>query len=528
MHDQLALRFLDLSFTFAIPRAEIVGSDVRITVDERLLADVRGFLLDRDAPCPSSPRRGPYRAESPAGAGARGLLDDALWPLLRGCVDAGDLPGARAAWERAMSERDATYFARERGESPEGEPVDVDDDVFAGEGYEGVATAVMAAAVQRRKVPLILNVPNRGAIGGLRDDDVVEVTCLADEHGAHPIAQGAMPEAALALVGQVKLYERLTVTAAVEGSYDAALGALLAHPLVASYPGGESHPRRVRRRSLGAPAAARSDGATSREAQAPLRPDRVFHRRDGMHDHRRASTGGERQPDDGRPARRFALSSRDRHPGRHRPDRGAGRGRDAHRVRCRRIGCRRPRSFGPGPDAHPTAGVVAGRRTSRLGGHGRRRDVRRRHDRRSRRRAIHGRPRRRRAVLPVLGSDVFPDRIPRELAVGRHRARTGGRGHERVRPARRRKSFLRVLGSDREAAPGARGDGPARPARARRLAHQRRRPTGNVHRAGLDRGRTDARSTRRPASPGNGSSRTTSARVDARCSRDSRERSRSS
>ena len=62
--------------------------------------------------------------------------------------------------------------------------------MFEGEGYEGVATAVMAAAVQRRKVPLILNVPNRGAIGGLRDDDVVEVTCLADEHGAHPLAQG--------------------------------------------------------------------------------------------------------------------------------------------------------------------------------------------------------------------------------------------------------------------------------------------------------------------------------------------------
>jgi len=163
-------------------------------------------------------------------------LNDALWPVLRSCVDAGDLPGARAAWERAMSERDATYFARERGESSSEDEPDEDDDVFAGEGYGGVATAVMAAAVQRRKVPLILNVPNRGAIGGLRDDDVVEVTCLADEHGAHPLAQGAMPVAALALVGQVKLYERLTVTAAVEGSYDAALGALLAHPLVASYP----------------------------------------------------------------------------------------------------------------------------------------------------------------------------------------------------------------------------------------------------------------------------------------------------
>ena len=85
---------------------------------------------------------------------------------------------------------------------------------------------------------------------------MVEVTCLADEHGAHPLAQGVMPEAALALVGQVKLYERLTVAAAVEGSYDAALGALLAHPLVASYPAAKAILDGIRRRSLGAPAAA--------------------------------------------------------------------------------------------------------------------------------------------------------------------------------------------------------------------------------------------------------------------------------
>ena len=162
-------------------------------------------------------------------------LNDALWPALRELVRAGDLPGAQLAWERAMSERDATYFARERGT---GMPIEAHEpgNVFEGEGYEGVATAVMAAAVRRRKIPLILNVPNRGAIGGLRDDDVVEVTCLADEHGAHPIAQGHMPDQPLALIGQVKVFERLTVAAAVEGSYDAALGALLAHPLVLSYP----------------------------------------------------------------------------------------------------------------------------------------------------------------------------------------------------------------------------------------------------------------------------------------------------
>jgi 6-phospho-beta-glucosidase len=73
-------------------------------------------------------------------------LNDALWPALRELVDAGDLPAARLAWERAMSERDATYFARERGTAV---PVEANEpgNVFEGEGYEGVAAAVMAAAV---------------------------------------------------------------------------------------------------------------------------------------------------------------------------------------------------------------------------------------------------------------------------------------------------------------------------------------------------------------------------------------------
>jgi 6-phospho-beta-glucosidase len=171
-------------------------------------------------------------------------LNAELWPALRELTGGGDLEGAQRAWERAMDARDATYFSRERGEDVEAAPDprggDEPDEMFEGDGYEGLATAVMTAAVQRRKIPLILNVPNRGAIPNLRDDDVVEVTCLADEHGAHPIAQGSMPSAQLALIEPVKEYERLTVRAAVEGSYDLALRALLVHPLVGSYPAARS------------------------------------------------------------------------------------------------------------------------------------------------------------------------------------------------------------------------------------------------------------------------------------------------
>jgi alpha-galactosidase/6-phospho-beta-glucosidase family protein len=170
-----------------------------------------------------------------------GAINDRLWPVLRERVSADDLDGARRAWEQAMDTRHATYFARERGEDvpqdeeDEGAPHD-GIEVFEGDGYEGLATAVIAAAVRRLKIPLIVNAPNRGAIGRLADDDVVEVTSLVDEHGVFPLAQGTLPAAAYALIEPIKAYERLTVRAAVEGSYRDALQALLVHPLVGSYP----------------------------------------------------------------------------------------------------------------------------------------------------------------------------------------------------------------------------------------------------------------------------------------------------
>ena len=167
-------------------------------------------------------------------------LSDALWPALYDRIAADDLDGAQRAWERALEARGASYFARERGEivlsDGSARPEGPQTEVFEGDGYEGLAITVIAAAVQRRKAELIVNAPNLGAIAGLRDDDVVEVTCQVDEHGAHPLAQGPMPSTARALIDAVKEYERLTVQAAVEGSYSKALQALLTHPLVGSYP----------------------------------------------------------------------------------------------------------------------------------------------------------------------------------------------------------------------------------------------------------------------------------------------------
>jgi 6-phospho-beta-glucosidase len=82
---------------------------------------------------------------------------------------------------------------------------------------------------------LILNVPNRGAVPGMADDDVVEVTCHVGSGVVRPIAVGPIPDHALGLMKTVKAYERLTIQAALEGSYALAAKALALHPLVPSY-----------------------------------------------------------------------------------------------------------------------------------------------------------------------------------------------------------------------------------------------------------------------------------------------------
>jgi 6-phospho-beta-glucosidase len=68
----------------------------------------------------------------------------------------------------------------------------------------------------------------------MSNKDVVEVTCYLGQGVIRPLVIGAVPDHALGLMKQVKEYERLTIQAAVEGSYDLALKALTLHPLVPS------------------------------------------------------------------------------------------------------------------------------------------------------------------------------------------------------------------------------------------------------------------------------------------------------
>ncbi|MGW5175979.1 6-phospho-beta-glucosidase [Streptomyces sp. NPDC004082] len=137
---------------------------------------------------------------------------------------------ALAAWDRTRAEREATYMAENRDAAGAGER-DADD--LSG-GYEKVALALMRAIARDERTTLILNVRNRGTLAVLDAEAVVEVPCLVDANGAHPVAVDPLPDHATGLVCSVKAVEREVLAAAESGSRATAVKAFALHPLVDS------------------------------------------------------------------------------------------------------------------------------------------------------------------------------------------------------------------------------------------------------------------------------------------------------
>ncbi len=77
----------------------------------------------------------------------------------------------------------------------------------------------------------VVNVRHDGAVQGWPADWVVELPSRVDARGIHPLPADPLPAACFGLVAQVKMYELLTVEAAVHGDRKAAYQALLANPL---------------------------------------------------------------------------------------------------------------------------------------------------------------------------------------------------------------------------------------------------------------------------------------------------------
>jgi len=103
-----------------------------------------------------------------------------------------------------------------------------------GGGHGDLATRIMAAIANDLGEIFSVNVPNRGAVSNLPHDSIIEVTAMVDRTGAHPFAMGPMPKAIVGYQNALLLSQELAVDAALSGSRDDLLRAIVSHPLVHS------------------------------------------------------------------------------------------------------------------------------------------------------------------------------------------------------------------------------------------------------------------------------------------------------
>lgn len=75
---------------------------------------------------------------------------------------------------------------------------------------------------------------NNGAISNLPDDAAVEVPIMVDGGGIHPISMGALPIGIASLLGNQVDVQKMAVRAALDGSKELALQALLIDPVINS------------------------------------------------------------------------------------------------------------------------------------------------------------------------------------------------------------------------------------------------------------------------------------------------------
>jgi 6-phospho-beta-glucosidase len=163
-------------------------------------------------------------------------LNKKLFQVLQEKFEVQDLPGMQNAYQTYLDLRGDTYMVNETGK-----PHDLSSlgrstiESINDEGYAGVALNLIEGLNGYRPIVQILNVPNGGAITGMDELDVVEIPTLVMKDQIHPMAVGDVPPQCIGLMKQVKVYEKLTIEAAVNKSYQKAQLALSVHPLVRDF-----------------------------------------------------------------------------------------------------------------------------------------------------------------------------------------------------------------------------------------------------------------------------------------------------
>jgi len=159
-----------------------------------------------------------------------------LFTSLRKLMDNEDLEGMQKLYENFLTRRMQSLMVNETGMQPNlGQFKPGLLKSLESEGYAGVALNLIESLVGSGMREMILNIPNQGSVNGMSERDVVEIPARVSKDSIQPLNVGEIPDHCLGLMKQVKQYERLTIAAAVQGSYTKALLALTIHPLVSDF-----------------------------------------------------------------------------------------------------------------------------------------------------------------------------------------------------------------------------------------------------------------------------------------------------
>lgn len=146
-----------------------------------------------------------------------------------------DFDNCLKVFEQWYDKRESAYMANETGVKSQKPVFKFDINEKDSGGYAGVALKYIEAELSKEPKDMILCVPNHGAIKGLKDTDVVEITCTITKDGYIPHKIEMPDEIPMELIRRVKSYERLASAAIRNRDKQQAIDCLMVHPLVNSY-----------------------------------------------------------------------------------------------------------------------------------------------------------------------------------------------------------------------------------------------------------------------------------------------------
>ncbi len=161
-------------------------------------------------------------------------INKAMTAELKGIDIENDFDTALSVFDKWYGERENNYMASETG-IKRNNPWHFDIYQKDDGGYAGVALRFIELETCGKEDSMILCVPNGGAVEGLNDSDVAEITCDIKNGEAIPHRFGKVDKEKLELIRRVKIYERFSSEAIRKKSVGKAVEALMVHPLVNSY-----------------------------------------------------------------------------------------------------------------------------------------------------------------------------------------------------------------------------------------------------------------------------------------------------